>query len=373
MIPFLDLKAQYAALAEELNAAAIGVLASSHYVLGPRLREFEGAFADFCGVTHAAGVSSGTSALHLALRAAGVKPGDEVITVPMTFVASVAAIEAAGAVPRMVDIDASTWTMDPARLDAAITPRTRAIMPVHLHGRLADMARIKAFADAWGLVVIEDAAQAHGAERNGVRAGGFGDAAAFSFYPGKNLGACGEGGAVATNNPEIDRAVRLLRDWGQAKKYEHVVKGFNERLHELQAALLAVKLRHLDAWTVARRRVAALYDARLARLGISSPAPIDGLDHVYHVYAVRVRDRDAVRARMTAAEIQTGIHYPTCVHLQPAYRDLGYGPGSFPVAEALAQETLSLPMFPEITESQVDRVCEVLESAVTVPEAARAA
>jgi dTDP-4-amino-4,6-dideoxygalactose transaminase len=373
VIPFLDLKAQYRAIGAELNAAAIGVLESGQYVLGPQVAAFETAFARYCGAAHAVGVSTGTSALHLALLAAGVQPGDEVITVPMTFVASVAAIQHAGAVPKLVDIDPDNWTMDPSLLEAAITPRTRAILPVHLHGRLADMERICEIARAHGLMVIEDAAQSHGAELGGRRAGTFGDLGCFSFYPGKNLGACGEGGAVVTKRPDLAKRLRVLRDWGQERKYEHVVKGFNERLHEIQAALLSVKLRYLEAWTDARRSLAARYDAQLAGAGIPRPAsPVDR-EHVYHVYAVRVRDRDAVRASLTAAEIQSGVHYPTPVHLQPAYADLGYRPGAFPISEALARETLSLPIFPEMTQAQVDQVCTVLAEACAPAEVVDAA
>jgi len=369
VIPFLDLKAQYRTIGPELNAAAIRVLESGHYVLGEHVRDFEAAFAHHCGAAHAVGVSTGTSALHLAILAAGVRPGEEVITVPMTFVASVAAIQYAGAVPKLVDIDPHSWTMDPAQLEAAITPRTRAILPVHLHGRLADMERICEIARAHGLAVIEDAAQAHGAELGGRRAGTFGDLGCFSFYPGKNLGACGEGGAVVAEHAELAQRVRILRDWGQERKYEHVIKGFNERLDEIQAALLAVKLRHLEAWTDARRRLAARYDAQLAGTGIPTPAAPADLEHVYHVYAVRVRDREGVRSRLMAAGIQSGVHYPTPVHLQPAYADLGYESGSFPVSEALARETLSLPMFPELTEAQVDEVCAALVETCALAEA----
>jgi dTDP-4-amino-4,6-dideoxygalactose transaminase len=341
--------------------AARSVITSGRFILGEHNAAFEEAFATYCGVRHAVTVNSGTSALHLALLAAGVGPGDEVITVPATFVATVAAIQYANATARLVDVDPVTWTMDPSQLEAAITPRTKAIIPVHLHGRLADMASIMDIARAYGLTVIEDAAQAHGAEAEGRRAGAIGDLGCFSFYPGKNLGACGEGGAVTTNSSELAARLRSLRDWGQVRKYLHADKGFNHRLDELQAALLNVKLPHLDEWTAWRRKAAARYDSNLLGSGIRHAASGNGRDHVYHVYAVRVADRDMVRAALEP-EIATGIHYPIPVHLQPAYADLGYRLGEFPVSEQLADETLSLPIFPGISDNQVDRVCDALRT-----------
>jgi dTDP-4-amino-4,6-dideoxygalactose transaminase len=342
--------------------AAEQVIGSGQFILGQHNAAFESAFAAFCGSAHAVAVSTGTSALHLALLAAGVGPGDEVITVPSTFVATVAAIEYAGARPRLVDIDPVTWTMDPAALAAAITPRTKAIMPVHLHGRLADMQPILEVARAHGLIVIEDAAQAHGAEAGGTRAGAFGDIGCFSFYPGKNLGACGEGGAITTDRADLATRIRMLRDWGQERKHRHVAKGFNYRMDEIQAALLNVKLPRLEGWTEQRRRVAARYDRNLTAMGVETPAPPSGHNHVYHVYAIRIRDRDAVREKLSP-EVATNVHYPVPVHLQPAYANLGYGPGAFPVSEALADDTLSLPMFPSLSDKQVDTVCERLAEA----------
>ena len=372
MIPFLDLKAQHRALEPELTEAVRQVIASAHFVLGPNVAAFEAEFAAFCGAGHAVAVNTGTSALHLALLAVGVGPGDEVITVPATFVATVAAILYAGATPRMVDIDPNTWTMDPAQLEAAITPRTKAILPVHLHGRLADMEPILTIARAHGIAVVEDAAQAHGAEHDGRRAGTFGDIGCFSFYPGKNLGACGEGGAVVTDRLDLAARVRRLHDWGQERKYLHVEKGFNYRLDEMQAALLRVKLRHLQAWTDARRRVAARYDSHLAAFGVSRPAAPRGRDHAYHVYAIRTPDRDAAREKLGSVT-QTGIHYPIPVHLQPAYADLGYGEGDFPVSERLATDTLSLPIYPEMTDAQIDTVCDALIAIRAPAEASRVA
>jgi dTDP-4-amino-4,6-dideoxygalactose transaminase len=374
MIPFLDLERQHRALRPELLKAAGEVIDSGQFILGRHNTAFETEFAAFCGCPHAVTVSTGTSALHLALLAAGVQPGDEVITVPSTFVATVAAIQYAGATARLVDIEPATWTLDPARLKAAITPRTKAIIPVHLHGRLAEMAPILEIARAHGLIVIEDAAQAHGAEEDGRRAGAIGDIGCFSFYPGKNLGACGEGGAVTTHRADLAERVRKLRDWGQERKYLHTEKGFNYRLDEIQAAMLRVKLPHLESWTELRRSAAARYDRNLAGTGMRTAAPPRGRNHVYHVYAVRVRDRDAVRDKL-APDVGTNIHYPIPVHLQPAYADLGYSRGDFPVSEALADETLSLPMFPGLTNRQVDTVCGRLCEAVrsAAPLSGRAA
>lgn len=369
MIPFLDLQAQHAALRAELEPALARVLASGQFVLGDEVARLEEEFASYCGTRFAIALNSGTSALHLALLAAGIGPGDEVITTPMTFVATVAAILYAGARPVLVDIDPATWTIDPARIAAAITPRTRAILPVHLHGRMAAMEPILSLADAHGLAVIEDAAQAHGAEEHGRRAGSLGDAGCFSFYPGKNLGACGEGGAVVTSDARLAQRVRLLRDWGQAGKYRHVIKGYNCRMDALQAAILLVKLGHIEAWTEARRAHARRYDALLAGTGIGLPAPAAEARHVYHVYAVRLRRRDAVQQQLARAGIATGIHYPVPVHLQPAYADLGCRRGDFPHAERLAAETLSLPLYPELDPDQVRRVAATLGAVAMAEEA----
>ncbi|MBS7695923.1 MAG: DegT/DnrJ/EryC1/StrS family aminotransferase [Chelatococcus sp.] len=362
MIPLLDLKAQYATIAAELESAAVAVLRSGSYVLGPAVEAFERNFAAYCGVSEAVGVSSGTAALHLALEAAGVGAGDEVITTPLTFVATVAAIQYCGARPVLVDVDPASLTLDPAQIESAITSRTRAIMPVHLHGRLADMDAILAIARRHRLVVIEDAAQAHGAERDGRRAGAFGDIGCFSFYPGKNLGACGEGGAIVTNRTDLANTARCLRDWGQAGKYNHIRKGYNLRLDAIQAALLDVKLRHLPGWTEGRRRVADAYRLGLAAADVTLPAKA-GLDHVHHVFAIRSATRDALAAALQKEGVATGIHYPRPVHLQPAYGDLGYREGDFPMAEAVARETLSLPIYPELTPDQIDHVVSAVARA----------
>ncbi len=363
MVPFLDLKAQYRPIQEEILGAIRGVLESSQFVLGRAVSEFEKDFAAFCGTEHAVAVNSGTSALHLALLAAGVGPGDEVITTPMTFVATTAAILYAGARPVMVDVDPGTHNLDPARLESVITSRTKAILPVHLHGLMVDMDPMLDIARRHGIPLIEDAAQAHGATYKERRAGGLGAMGCFSFYPGKNLGAYGEGGAVVTGNAELADTLRKLRDWGLARKHHHVMKGFNYRMDGIQGAVLGVKLRYLEDWTEARRRHAAHYDRLLDPAGINRPRPPDHCRHVYHVYAVRVAERDRIQAVLGEAGIHTNIHYPTPVHLQPAYADLGYGPGDFPEAEAAGREFLSLPMFPELTPAQLEEVGARLRSA----------
>jgi dTDP-4-amino-4,6-dideoxygalactose transaminase len=373
MIPFVAMKAQYENLRRELEAAVLRVLDSSQFVLGSEVERFEANFADYCGTRHAIAVNSGTSALHLALVAAGIGPGDEVITTPMTFVATVAAILYVGAKPVFVDIDADTWTIDVGRIPAALTARTKAIIPVHLHGLMADMAPLLAIARERGLVVIEDAAQAHGAEYLRQRAGSLGTAGCFSFYPGKNLGACGEGGAVVTDDPELAATVGVLRDWGQTTKYHHALKGYNYRMDALQGAVLGVKLAHLEAWTEARRRNAAVYDRLLRPLGLPCPAKVSGRRHVYHVYAVLVGERGRVRRRLHQAGVATGVHYPAPVHLQPAYADLGYRAGDFPIAERIAERTVSLPMFPELSEAQIGEVVDSLAEATGAERPAWAA
>jgi dTDP-4-amino-4,6-dideoxygalactose transaminase len=356
VIPFLDLKRQYLSIKEEVDAAIQGVLDSCQFTLGKEVTAFEEEFAAYCGVQYGIAVNSGTSALHLALLAANIGPGDEVITVPFTFVATVAAIEYTGARPVFVDIDPATFNMDPAALENAITERTKAIIPVHLHGQPAEMDPIVQIAQRHGLTVIEDAAQAHGAEYRGRRTGGIGEMGCFSFYPGKNLGAYGEGGMVTTDNPEFVRKIRMLRDWGAERKYHHELKGFNYRMEGIQGAVLRVKLRHLEAWTEGRRAAAACYDRLFDRLSISRPMGLPHTRHVYHVYAIRSSDRDAWQAALGEREIQTGIHYPIPVHLLPAYADLGYTDGDFPNAESAAREVLSLPMYPELTAEQCQEV-----------------
>jgi len=360
-LPLVDLRAQYRTIEDEVLAAIRRVLESGQFVLGPETGAFERELAAHCGAGEAVGTNSGTSALHLALLAAGVGPGDEVITVPFTFVATVAAIEYTGARPVLVDVRADSLTMDPTCIEAAITPRTRAILPVHLYGQPADMDPILEIARAHGLRVVEDACQAHGAEYRGRRAGALGDLGCFSFYPGKNLGAYGEGGAVVTNDEELADKIRALRHWGQTRKYHHELKGFNYRLEELQAAILRVKLRRLDDWTDARRAHARLYDRLLAG-AVPTPIEMPYARHVYHVYAIRTRARERLERALAGAGVHTGVHYPAPVHLQPAYTDLGYRAGAFPVSERAAAEVLSLPMYAELAEHEIDLVAELVRT-----------
>ncbi|WP_108663657.1 DegT/DnrJ/EryC1/StrS family aminotransferase [Acuticoccus kandeliae] len=366
MIPFLDLKAQYRTIADEIEPAVLAVLRSGNYVLGEPVARFEAAFARACGSEHAIAVSTGTSALQLALLAAGIRPGDEVITVPTTFVATVAAILYVGAHPVLVDIDPVTWTMDPDAFAAAITPRTRAVIPVHFHGRLADMERIGAIAAANEITIIEDAAQAHGAVR-GRKAGTFGALGCFSFYPGKNLGAAGEGGAVVTDDADLAERVRCLRDWGKSDTHVHVHKGFNFRMDAIQGAVLDVKLQHLEDWNAARRRIANAYHAGLAEHVETAAGPF-GADHSCHVYAILHDEPVALRARLKAAGIATNVHYPYPVHLQPAYASLRYRAGAFPAAEAYAGRTLSLPIYPELPEASVERIIDTVNALSRVRE-----
>lgn len=363
MVPFLNLKEQYLQIKPEIDAAVARAIGSAQFVLGPEVTAFEERFADYCRVAHCRAVNSGTSALHLALLASGIGPGDEVITVSMTFVATTAAILYSGAKPVFVDVDPVTWTMNPAAIEAAITPRAKAILPVHLHGLMADMDPIMSIARRHGLVVIEDAAQAHGAEYKGRRAGSIGDIGCFSFYPGKNLGAFGEGGAITTDQPELARRVSLLRDWGQETKYNHVIAGYNYRMDSIQGAVLNVKMDHIDSWTEARRSVARHYDELLSGLPVARPRPPSHSRHVYHIYAVRLPRRDEALGILQDARIGAGIHYPVPVHLQRAYAELGYGPGALPVTERLANEFLSLPIYPELPPEQVIEVVSTLAKA----------
>lgn len=356
VIPFVDLKTQYRSIQPEIDAAIANIFKNSAFVLGQEVAAFEEEFAAYCECEQAIGVNSGTSALHLALLAAGVGAGHEVITVPFTFVATAAAIGYTGARPVFVDIDPQSCVMNPSGLEKAITPRTRAIIPVHLYGQTADMDPILAVARKHNLVVIEDACQAHGARYKGCRAGSIGDLGCFSFYPGKNLGAYGEAGAVVTRNPEFARAIRMLRNWGEETRYHPVRKGFNYRMEGIQGAVLRVKLRKLDSWNESRRRHAAEYSERLSGGKVGTPAAAPYGLHVFHVYAIRSAQRSRLQQGLTERGIQTGIHYPFPVHLQQAWRDLGYKVGDFPVSERIAQEVLSLPMFAELTSEQIQFV-----------------
>ena len=363
VIPFLDLRAQYQQIKREIAAEISQVMEGGQFVLGPGVAAFEDRFAAYCNVRHCVALNTGIFVFYLALLATGIRPGDEVITVSMTFVATTAAILYCGAKPVFVDADPRTWTMDPKLVEAAITPRTRAILPVHLHGLMADMEPILDIARRHELVVIEDAAQSHGAQYKGRRAGSMGEVGCFSFYPGKNLGAFGEAGAAVTDNPDLARQMRLLRDWGQESKYNHVVHGYNYRMDGIQGAVLNVKMNYIEAWTDARRVIASHYDRLLASSRHGRSAPPSHCRHVYHVYAVELAHRDRVQKALQAAGVGTGIHYPVPVHLQKAYANLGYGPGDLPITEALASRFLSLPIYPELRPELVAEIVLELENA----------
>ena len=358
MIPFLDLAAQYRELKSEMDAAVARVFASSQFILGKETAAFEEEFAAYCDVGYAIGVNSGTSALHLALLAAGIGPGDEVITVPFTFFATVAAIGYVGATTVFVDIDPETFNIDVRKIEAAITARTRAILLVHLYGQPAQMDAILEIARRHKLIVIEDAAQAHGAEHQGRRVGSLGDLACFSFYPTKNLGAAGEGGLVTTSNPEYARTLSLLRNWGEEHRYYAVLKGYNYRMPALQAAILRAKLPHLDRWTQIRCELAAEYDRLLEDTGILRPVSLPDVRHVYCLYTIRDQERDALQRELELAGIATAVHYPHPIHLMPAYSDPRYKAGDFPAAEECARTVLSLPLHAHMTREQVERVAE---------------
>lgn len=362
-IPFVDLHAQYGPLRDEILGALADVLDGMHLFLGPNQQAFEREFAAYCGTAEAIGTSNGTDAIELALRALGIGAGDEVITQPNSFIATAEAISAVGAIPVFVDVDLHTSTLNPALLEAAITPRTKAVIPVHLYGRPADMTAIVTIARRHGIAVIEDACQAHGATLNGCRAGSLGDIACFSFYYSKNLGAYGEGGAVTTNSPELAEQVRLYRDHGSRVRYQHEVVGRNARLDEMQAAILRIKLRHLDQWNEQRRANAAKLHTALEGTSLVLPVPGgDDIREVFHLYVVRHPHRDALKDFFTARGIGVGIHYPRPIHLQPAYSSLGYVPGSFPVTEQLASEILSLPMYAELTDDQIARIADAMHA-----------
>jgi dTDP-4-amino-4,6-dideoxygalactose transaminase len=365
-VPFLDLKSHHAPMLDEINRAIHEVIECSAFAGGPFVADFEQDFAAYCHVPYALGVGSGTEALWLSLLACGVGPGDEVITVPSTFMATAEAITYCGARPVFVDVDERTYTMNPEALQSALTTRTKALIPVHLFGQSADMDPIVEFARKHGLCVIEDACQAHGAEYKGRRVGTLGDTACFSFYPGKNLGAFGEAGAIVTGSADLQQKIRILRDHGQVRKYFHSFVGWNCRMDGIQGAVLRIKLRHLDAGNQRRRAHAAQYDAVLNRVrGVLTPVQASWARHVYHVYAIRVSDRDEVTKCLADRGIATGIHYPVPVHLQDAYRSLGYDQGAFPIAERCAAEFVSLPMYPELTEAQLEIVIEGVRKAVT--------
>ena len=367
-VPFLDLKAQHAPLRDEFDRAIAKVIDSGAFAGGPFVTRFEDEFAAFCACEHAIGLGSGTEAIWLTLLALGVGPGDEIITVPSTFMATAEAISYCGATPVFVDIDERTYTMDPAEIQGAITEKTKAIIPVHLFGQPADMDPILEIAREHNLFVIEDAAQAHGAEYKERKAGTLGDAGCFSFYPGKNLGAFGEAGAVVTNDFKLQEKIRILRDHGQVRKYYHTMIGWNCRMDGIQAAVLSVKLQHLKRGNDLRRSHALKYSEALGKVDeLVIPVEATYSQHVYHVYAIRVRERAEFMQSLADKGIGCGVHYPVPIHLQEAYRGLGYKKGSFPVSERTAEEFVSLPMFPELTQAQLERVVEAVRDSIGVP------
>jgi len=354
-IAFGDLRLQYNSIKIELDQAVQEVLRSGWFILGEQVAAFERAFAEYCGVQFAVTVANGTDAIQLALMACGIGPGDEVITTPLSATFTALAISAVGATPVFVDIDAETFNIDPSLVETSIGPRTRAILPVHLYGQPASLEPILDIARHHGVRVIEDAAQAHGASYKGQTVGTIGDLGCFSFYPSKNLGAFGDGGLVTTNDPELAERLRMLRNGGQQARYDHQLLGINSRLDELQAAILRVKLRYLDQWNRRRRHIAALYTALLGDSSVEPPLESSDGEHVY---VVRCRNRAALQRHLTARGIQTAVHYPTPIHLQGAYRQLGIGPGSLPIAERMTEEILSLPIYPELSDAKIRYVAQ---------------
>lgn len=363
-VPLVDLKAQYLSIKTEIDTAIQDVLNNTDFIMGERVKKFETQFAKFCTARHAIGVSNGTTAIKLCLSACGVKDGDEVITPTHTFAATAEAIFACRAKPIFVDIDEKTFNINPDKIEAAITSKTKAILPVHLYGQPCDMAKINKIAKQHNLKVIEDSCQSHGAECNGKRTGTLGDVAAFSFFPGKNLGAYGDAGSVTTNDDKIAENVRLFRDHGRTDKYVHTYIGMNERIDALQASILSVKMNHIDKWTEQRREKAKVYNNLFKGSSIITPFEAPYAKHVYHLYVVRIKNRDAVLEKLKKAEIGAGVHYPIPLHLQPAFKGLGYKEGDFPVTEKIAKEILSIPLYPEITGEQMEFVAKTLKEAI---------
>lgn len=352
-VNFVDLKEQYQNIKDDILRAMTEVMDRGRFVLGPQVEEFEQKFAEYSKVRYGIGVASGTDALFLALKSSGIGPGDEVITAANTFIATALGISYAGASPVLVDTDPVSYNIDPTKIEAAITSKTKAIMPVHLYGQMADMDAIAEIAKKHDLKVIEDACQAHGAEDKGRRAGSIGGISCFSFYPSKNLGAYGDGGMVLTDDEDLYKKVKMFRDYGQSKKYHHEFKGHNSRLDSLQAAVLLAKLPHLDEWNNRRRSLARIYDELFSGVDVATPVESRGYRHVYHLYVIRTKKRDEMFEYLKSKQIYCGIHYPIPIHLQKAYKDLAYKQGDFPITEKYAQETLSLPMYPELREEQI--------------------
>ncbi len=363
-VPFVDLRAQYCSIQNEIQCAIEAVVSENAFIGGKYVQSFERDFAAFCGVSHCVGVGNGTDALHVALRALGVGPGDEVITVANSFIATSEAITMTGAKVVFVDCNSETYTIDTRKILEVLTNRTKAIIPVHLYGCPADMDALRALSTKHNLFLVEDAAQAHGATINGTRVGCFGDAACFSFYPGKNLGAYGDAGAIVTNDESLARKCRMIANHGRIEKYDHDMEGINSRLDGLQAAILGTKLRYLNGWTENRRMIADRYKLFLQDTEIVLPKVFHGAAHAYHLFVVRVKDRDTVRKRLTAAGVETGVHYPIALPNLKAYSYLGYRPEDFPVATRFSSEVLSLPIYPEIRPEQVEYVCDITRSAI---------
>jgi len=359
-IPLVDLKAQYLSIKEEIDEAIQRVLNKCNFIMGDEVKIFEEELASFCSAKYAIGVSSGTDALFLSLKAINIQPGDEVITVPNTFIATTEAVTMAGGKIIFVDIDEETFNIDTSKIESVITNKTRAILPVHLYGQAAYMDSIIDVAKKYNLKVIEDAAQAHGAEYKNKRVGTLGDIGIFSFYPGKNLGAYGDAGAVVTNDPDISHKIAMLRNHGRTKKYEHEYEGYNCRLDTLQAAILRVKLKYINSWNEARRNHASSYRKLLQNTDIILPTEQNDNKHIYHIFAVRTADRDNLLNKLKNEGIGAGIHYPIPLHLQPAYRYLGYKKGDFPITEKCAREIISLPMYPELDEGKIKKIAEVI-------------
>jgi dTDP-4-amino-4,6-dideoxygalactose transaminase len=365
-IPLVDLSAQYSTIEDEIQSAISNVIKSSRFIMGKEVKDFEQEFATFCGTKYAIGIASGTSAIHLSLRALGIGVGDEVMTVPFTFFATAEAIIHCGAKPVFVDVDPDYYTIDPELIEAAITPRTRAILPVHLYGQCANMEAILEISRKYGIPIVEDAAQAHGATFHGRKAGTFGSAACFSFYPGKNLGAFGDAGAVTTNDEELANRIRRLRDHGRNEKYIHLDVGYGERLDTLQAAILRVKLRKLEGWNARRRQLAAFYDECFDDISeIRIPQVYKENGHVFHLYVIQLEHRDELSRFLKKRGISSGIHYPLPLHLQPALKSLGYRRNDFPVSEALSESVLSLPLYPELNDSQLSYVVDIIHDFFT--------
>lgn len=360
-VPFVDLKSQYFEIKEEILLAINNVLDNTAYILGKSVFDFEENFAHYQNAKYGLAVNSGTAALHMALLAYGIGAGDEVITTPNTFIATAEAISHAGAKPVFVDTNSDTFNMDPNKIEAAITSQTKAIIPVHLYGQPCDMDPIMEISRKYNLIVIEDACQAHGAEYKGQKVGSIGHAAAFSFYPGKNLGAYGEGGIVTTNNEEVAKKISMLRDHGSSQKYFHPYIGYNYRMEGLQGAVLGVKLKRLEEWTEKRRKNAQMYNQLLASLEVITPVEESFNRHVYHLYVIRVKNRDNLQKYLKENDIDSGLHYPQPIHLQKAYNFLGYKEGDFPIAEASVREILSLPMYPELTQEQIELVAKTIK------------